>query len=246
MDRQWVEARYCVMPAPPAMPSPLRSLADAVIGLVYPNLCLGCGQRLESSEALPVCAGCLRRLPEAPESAALDQIRQREAGAAIRAATALWAYDESGTVQRIQHALKYGGQPSLGRPLGRLMAGAWRDRGVGLVIPVPLSRPRFLERGYNQSNALAEGVGEALEVRVATDLLRRSRPTRTQTRLSAPERWANVAGAFSVADAAVLTGTHVLLIDDVLTTGATLTAAAQALREAGANVDAAVLAFAGG
>ena len=226
------------------MPSRLRQITDAVAGLVYPSLCLGCEQRLPSAEALPVCASCLRRLPAPPGDVALEQIRQREAGAAIRAATALWSYDDSGTVQRIQHALKYGGQPSLGPPLGMLMAEAWQDRGIGLVIPVPLSRPRYLERGYNQSSALAEGVADALGVNAAPKQLRRSRPTRTQTRLSASERWTNVSGAFTVPEGAELNDVHVLLVDDVLTTGATLTAAAEALVDAGAMVSAAVLAFA--
>ena len=227
------------------MPSPLQRIADSVIGLVYPNLCVGCEQRVSPSEVVPVCSGCLRRLPAAPPEAALSQIRQRESGSAIRAATALWAYDDSGTVQRIQHALKYGGQPSLGQPLGQRMAEAWRGRGVELVIPVPLSRPRFLERGYNQSDALAAGVSDVLGVPAAPELLARSRPTGTQTRLTASERWANVSGAFTVAEPSALSGAHVLLIDDVLTTGATLTAAALALVDAGATVDAAVLAFAG-
>lgn len=224
----------------------LRSLSNAVAGLVYPILCVGCEQRLDASQELPVCASCLRRLPGPPDGRPLAQVRQHEGGSDLRSVHALWAYDASGTVQRIQHALKYGGQPSLGRPLGRLMAEAWMDEGIELVIPVPLSRPRFLERGYNQSQALSEGVGERLGVGVDATTLRRSRPTRTQTRLSAAERWANVSGAFQVADPAAIAGRHVLLVDDVLTTGATLTAAAQALAEAGASVEATVLAFAGG
>jgi len=228
------------------MPSPLRRFTDAVTGLVYPSLCLGCEKRISDFEALPVCAQCLRRLPPPPQEAAITQIRQREAGSAIGAASALWAYDASGTVQRIQYGLKYGGQPSMGEPLGQLMADAWRDTGVELVIPVPLSRPRFLERGYNQAHALAAGVAAALDVPVVADALVRSRPTRTQTRLSASERWTNVSGAFAVAEASALAGVHVLLIDDVLTTGATLTAAAHVLVAVGATVDAAVLAFAGG
>lgn len=227
------------------MSSSFRRFADAVADLVYPRLCLGCEQRLSVTEVVPVCSQCLRRLPRSSEGGALSQVRQREAGAAIRAASALWAYDDSGTVQRIQYALKYGGQPSLGEPLGALMAGAWPGRDTELVIPVPLSRPRFLERGYNQSDALAKGVSLAMGVPMASEVLVRSRPTRTQTRLTASERWANVSGAFTVADSADLSGTSVLLVDDVLTTGATLTAAAHALVEAGATVDALVLAFAG-
>lgn len=224
----------------------LRSLADAMLGLVYPSLCLGCEQRLPEGETLPVCARCQRRIPVPPDPAALRQIRQREAGVAIHRATALWAYDDSGTVQRVQHALKYGGQPDLGLPIGALMAQGWQGRGIDCVLPVPLSRPRLLERGYNQSDALATGVGAALDVPVDSVSLHRSRPTRTQTRLSASERWENVSGAFVVASSSELTGTRILLVDDVLTTGATLTAAAQALVEAGATVDVAVMAFAGG
>ncbi|MEO0559597.1 MAG: phosphoribosyltransferase family protein [Bacteroidota bacterium] len=222
-----------------------RRFADAVAGLVYPSLCLGCDRRVAPSETLPVCARCLQRIPTPPDGAALAQIRQREAGVAIRSATALWAYDESGTAQRVQYALKYGGQPSLGHPLGALMANAWRDQSIDSVIPVPLSRPRFLERGYNQSDALAEGLSQTLGVPHAPHVLVRSRPTRTQTRLSASERWSNVSGAFSVPEPGPLAGQRVLLVDDVLTTGATLTAAAHVLAEAGATVEAAVLAFAG-
>ena len=223
-----------------------RAVADALAGLVYPSLCLGCERRLPSADCVPVCAGCLRALPSPPETAALDQIRSREAGLAVARATALWAYDDSGTVRRVQHALKYGGQASLGHPLGDLMGLARGGGDVDLVVPVPLSRPRFLERGYNQSGALAEGLADAIHVELDAGVLQRPRPTRTQTRLSSSERWDNVAGAFKVPAGSGLDGTRVLLVDDVLTTGATLTAAAQALAGAGAHVEAAVLAFAGG
>ena len=226
------------------MPSPFRLFTDAVSGLVYPSLCLGCDRRLPASDPLPVCAGCLRGLPAAPETAAMDQIRGRAEGDAVDRAQALWAYDASGTVQRIQHALKYGGQSRLGEPLGRLMARAWGDRPPDRVVPVPLSRPRIRERGYNQAEALATGLADELAVPLDPGALRRTRPTRAQARLSASERWANVSGAFACD--ADLAGQRVLLVDDVLTTGATLTAAAAVLQRAGAAVNAAVLAFAGG
>ena len=226
------------------MPYSFRLFADAVSGLVYPSLCLGCDRRLPASDPLPVCATCLRGLPAAPEAAIIGPVRERRGGGAIDRAQALWAYDASGTVQRIQHALKYGGQSRLGEPLGRLMARAWRGRRPDRVVPVPLSRPRLLERGYNQAESLAAGLADRLAVPLDPGALRRSRPTQAQARLSASERWANVSGAFEAQGD--LSGQRVLLVDDVLTTGATLTAAAAALHAAGATVDAAVLAYAGG
>ena len=166
-------------------------------------------------------------------------------GALVRA-VALWTYDGSGTVRRVQHALKYGGQERLGRPLGHLLGMAWARAGgeqVDLVVPVPLGSVRLLERGYNQAASLAEGAAHALGARFRTDRLARTRSTRSQTSLSASQRLANVDGAFAVPAGAALAGLHVLLVDDVLTTGATLLAAARPLSDAGARVSVAAMAI---
>jgi ComF family protein len=113
------------------------------------------------------------------------------------------------------------------------------------ILPIPLHRARLYERGYNQSLMLAQGVGEHLGVPVQTDLLVRSRVTRSQTRLSRQARWQNVAGAFTVTEPASVSDKQLLLIDDVLTTGATLAAAAVSLKDSGAaSVSAATLALA--
>ena len=110
------------------------------------------------------------------------------------------------------------------------------------IVPVPLHRQRRLERGYNQSERLAAGLAAVLELPVEAERLTRPRPTRSQTALSKPERWRNVEAAFAVPDPGGVGGQRVLLVDDVLTTGATAVAAARALRSAGAVVDLAVLA----
>ncbi len=226
----------------------LRRFARALVGVLYPPFCLGCETRLpDDASDLPLCPACLRRLPRA----APDALRRRlDALPAPRLpgfehAFALWLFDEAGALQPLQHALKYGNRPTLGLHLGRLVGEAWREAGLpapDLVVPVPLHRPRRLERGYNQSERLAAGLAEALGVPLRTDLLTRTRPTRSQTALSQPARWRNVEGAFGLPGTPDLAGRRVLLVDDVFTTGATAVAAAAPLRSGGAEVDLAVLA----
>ncbi len=223
----------------------LRTFGRALLGVLYPPLCLGCEVRLPDAEAsLPLCSACLRRLPRA-EPGTLRARLDRLPASAFSHVSALWLFDEGGTLQQIQHALKYGNRPTLGVRLGRLVGEAWREAGYpvpGLVVPVPLHRPRRLERGYNQSERLAAGIAEVLDVPLRTDLLTRTRPTRSQTTLSQSARWQNVDGAFGLQEVEHLSGQRVLLVDDVFTTGATAVAAAAPLRSAGATVDLSVLA----
>lgn len=137
----------------------------------------------------------------------------------------------AGTLRAIVHALKYDGRRSVARPLAALMhqAGADLVSGCDVVVPVPLHRARRRFRGFNQAEDLARHLGPPV-----LGALRRVRHTETQTALPAPDRHANVAGAFiATRRAARLRGATVLLVDDVRTTGATLEACATALRNAG-------------
>lgn len=188
-----------------------------------------------------LCLPCLKSVDRA-ELYEIDERLSRLPAArqAIDFAFSLWLFDKGGLLQDVHHALKYGNRPSYGRILGEVLGRSfldvWDDRPLpSLIIPIPLHRLRYYERGYNQSEMLAQGVSVATGIPLSTSVLSRRKPTRSQTRLSRKNRWANLAGAFDVAEAAAVEGQKVLLVDDVLTTGSTAGVAAQALKDAGAE-----------
>jgi ComF family protein len=190
------------------------------------------------------CPGCARLFPGLPAGARCEECRR--APPPFEWLHAAGAYRDG--LRAAIHALKFRGRVAVAAPLAALLA----ERGAALVgtagpidavVPVPLHPARLAERGFNQAELLAAPCARAWERPLVTGALVRTRPTRPQTELDAAERSANVAGAFAVRRPAALAGRRVLLIDDVLTTGATARAAARALREAGAAaVDVLVLA----
>ena len=146
-----------------------------------------------------------------------------------------------GTAEAMVHALKYHDWPAIARPMGRRLAAIRFPHDVeqerAALVPVPLAVTRQRERGYNQSLELARSLGVAWSLPVREDLLARARSTQTQTRLTPGERHRNVSGAFRVlADRASLRGLHLVLVDDVVTTAATLNACAAALHAGGARI----------
>ena len=212
-----------------------RTLGRGLLDVVYPPRCLGCGARPESAQ-LPLCPGCLYALERAPTMAVAARLDRLPTGRSVFDDwTALWVFDRGGTLQAVQHALKYGDRPQYGVELGTLLGTAYAEEAPPPdgVVPTPLHRTRRLERGYNQSRMLAKGVATTLDCPLRADLLARPVPTRPQTNLSREERWQNVHDAFA-ADADCADG-HWLLVDDVLTTGATAVAAGQTLLQAGAD-----------
>jgi len=147
-----------------------------------------------------------------------------------------------GTGAEVVHALKYGGWHAIGWAMAdRIGRTTWPQDVVeerAALIPVPLSEARLRERGYNQSERIADGLSQRWRVPVWSDVLVRTRATATQTRLTPEERLANVSGAFRVSATTTraLRGAHLVLVDDVVTTAATLNACAAALFAGGARI----------
>ena len=228
-----------------------RRLGGGLLDVLYPPRCLSCNARTPP-EGDPLCAACLAGLERVrPEAVRRRLAEWPEAEDVFDGALALWRFDPDGALRAFQHALKYRNRPRYGVAAGQWLGQALGDTlphggaSVAAVAPVPLHRARRLERGYNQSTMLARGVARRLDTPCRPDLLVRTRATRSQTHLARRARWKNVAGAFDAAHAPPTDG-PLLLVDDVLTTGATATAAAQALRRAGAaRVQLATLALAG-
>lgn len=202
--------------------------------LLFPHYCAVCGAVLRQEEDA-LCLLCNAGLPrtgfaELPENPVERLFWGRVP--VVRAAS--WIYYHRGSEYiQLLFKLKYRGRRDLGVSLGRMMAAELQPVGlfedVDLLLPVPLYGRRQRERGYNQSERLAEGVSRVTGLPVDTASLRRVVDTGTQTARGAVERMDAMHGAFALAPGARLDGLHVLLIDDVLTTGATLTACADAL-----------------
>ena len=151
----------------------------------------------------------------------------------------LFYYSRDNDYKELLHAVKYGGNVATGRWLGRILGEKMREAAYPMpdvIVPVPLHWRRQWKRGYNQAEVIARGISEGLsgDIPVLTDILRRVRYSTSQTRMSVGSKWENVSGAFVLRDiktaAERLSGRHVLLVDDVLTTGATAEACWDALR----------------
>jgi ComF family protein len=214
-----------------------REVGAGMLELAYPSRCLSCQERLPP-EDIPICTLCTRRLERAsPEMLAAVESALPAGPDVLSSIRALWFFDKGRAAQRIQHALKYGNRPRYAMRLGGLVAEAFAgmDAEVDVVTAVPLHRQRLYERGYNQSEELARGIATAFGRPLVANALTRFRPTLSQTELSRTERWENVRDAFVVADFEAVADRRVLLVDDVITSGATTAAAGIALREAGAQ-----------
>lgn len=206
------------------------------LNLFFPDLCQACGKPLVKQENI-LCLSCLFKLPktnfEKHEDNPISRIFWGRAD--IHAATSFLFFSKGGSVQKLIHQFKYKGNIETGRYLGSLMGSDLKNSSlfntIDIIIPVPLHKKKLHTRGFNQSEIIAEGLVDVMNVKLVNDVLLRVEHTETQTRKARYTRWENVRGKFGIVNSEKLAGKHVLLVDDVLTTGATLESCAQTLLE---------------
>lgn len=202
--------------------------------LLFPRCCVVCGSPLSRGEEC-LCTCCNINLPRTGFHLRKDNPVEclfwgRIPG--LKRASSFLFYRKGSDFRRILHMLKYGGYKELGEVMGRYMSaelssGEFFD-GVDMIIPVPLHRKKQKLRGYNQSEWIARGIASVTGIPLCAECMIREKNTETQTRKSTFERWENVEGIFRLCDTVHFEGKHVLLVDDVLTTGATTVACASA------------------
>ena len=244
----------------------LKAAAD----MILPRRCVVCGRRLNTCES-HLCLHCMADIPftyfwkqkhnvmadrfNAVIQSGLEDLwgmgEQRSEGYAY--AIALFLYDRDADYRHIPHQIKYHGNMRMGRHFGRMLGRRIKEApwmgDVDVVVPVPLHWRRKWSRGYNQAEVLAEEVAAELNVPVCTGILRRVRHTGTQTKLDFEGKAVNVAGAFAASSTDTGGMKHILIVDDVFTSGSTLHACLLALRNVfptDIRISIATLCFAGG
>ncbi|MBD0279134.1 MAG: ComF family protein [Flavisolibacter sp.] len=227
----------------------LREIKDSLLHLAFPHVCEGCGSDLLERRH-SICLNCHAALPETsfhlyPNNPVEKMFWGR---LPVIHATAQYYFTKESLMQRLMHQFKYRGNKELGLYLGCLMgerlAGSNRFSDVDALVPLPLFPEKEHKRGFNQAAILCAAIAEALQKPVLNSAVIRIHHTESQTKKSRVERWQNIGGRFEVADEQALSNKHILLVDDVVTTGATLEACGRTiLQTSNTHISIATLCF---
>jgi ComF family protein len=207
----------------------LKNIKDAVLHLVFPEVCAGCGSDLVNDNNR-LCLYCHETLPGTSfHLHGNNPVEKLFWGRLpVTHATAQYYFTKQSLMQRLMHRFKYKGDKDLGLFLGRLIGHQLNEsnrfRTIDALVPLPLFPSKERKRGYNQATVLCEGISEILQRPVIKGAVVRTVFTESQTKKNRIERWENMEGRFQLTDGAAIKDKHVLLIDDVITTGATLEA----------------------
>ena len=228
----------------------LYDLWDDFISLLFPRLCYACGNHLMRNENL-ICTECYVVIPRTNYHKLEDNpVAQLFWGRCmIEKAAAFSYYNKGSRIRNLIHYLKYKGVREIGYELGRIYGLSLKASGftddIDLIIPVPLHPAKKRIRGFNQSETISMGIADVAHLPLDVKSLARTIVSVTQTKRSRYERWTNVEGIFQVVDPLAISGKHILLVDDVITTGSTIESCTNALLKfEGVKVSVVALAFA--
>lgn len=227
----------------------ISTFFNNIARLLYPVLCPGCGNEIGKSSEL-LCFECAAALPLTDfEPYADNPVEKIFWGRLpLQTATAYLYFTKNSALQGLLHQLKYKGRKEIGHQLGLLMGEALlrsaRFGNVDALIPIPLFFKKEKRRGYNQAAVICEGISLTMKVPVLNRVIARKKNTETQTRKNRAQRWDNIQETFELTHAEKIAGMHVMLVDDVLTTGATLESGGRELLKApGVQLSIATLAY---
>lgn len=212
----------------------MKNILQDFIELFFPNLCKVCGGRLIHGEKY-ICLSCFYNMPETNYHLFDDNPIEKRFWGKVETdhVYSFFKYVKDSDFHRLLTELKYKGCKELGEYLGEHYAFLLKSSGklsdLDYIIPVPLHLKRMKMRGYNQSEWIAKGFSHIFQKELITDNLYRKSANSTQTSKGVYERWMNVSNIFGLKDPKQITGKHILLVDDVLTTGSTISACAQTL-----------------
>ena len=214
-----------------------KEIKNSFLHLLFPHVCNGCGSDILNEESL-LCIRCISELPETNFHLHANNPVEKIFWGRIPvvSATAQYYFSKETRMQHLMHQFKYKGNKDLGKQLGYLMGNdllqSDRFKNIEALIPLPLFAAKEKRRGYNQAAVLCEGIAEIMKVEILKDVIIRTQHTETQTKKGRVERWINIEGKFELIKPEEIRNKNILLVDDVITTGATLEACGQELVKA--------------
>ena len=214
----------------------LKEIKESFLHLLFPHVCSGCGSDILSEESM-LCMHCVDAMPETNFEIHPNNPVEKKFWGRLQlvGASAQYYFTKESLMQHLMHQFKYKNNKDLGLQLGRMMGESLKRSNrfnVEALIPLPLFPAKEKRRGYNQATILCEGMAEYMNIPVLNDVIIRPQFTETQTKKGRIERWLNMEGKFILKNSAAIRNKHILLVDDVVTTGATLEACGTELLKA--------------
>lgn len=214
----------------------VKEIKDSFLHLLFPHVCTGCGNDILNEETV-LCMRCIDAMPETnfdihPNNPVEKLFWGR---VPLVGATAQFYFTKESLMQHLMHQFKYKSNKELGLQLGKMMGEQLKKSGrfaVDALIPLPLFPAKEKRRGYNQATLLCEGMAESMGIPVLNNVIIRPQHTETQTKKGRIERWKNMEGKFILSAPDAIRNKHLLLVDDVVTTGATFEACGNELLKA--------------